>query len=331
MAGMVRARRFLVSVCALTAVVLTAASQAQTQTKDEMTWYAIEVIVFERTSDLGRIAEAWPTEPGLPSLADALELSVEGIAVEDLARNAQGKAPPETGSAPALRAFRLVPREEYRLVDAWNRLNKSSAYRPLLHVAWIQPGFTSEEARLVHVRNNNAALGAITASVGEGGGTLPAFDIAGDAAGDVPTLSSRIRLARDPSRAAFDGTLRVHRARYLHVQADLLYYRPLAADARAPLPSDDDPNAAPAPDSPDTALIEQLLAEEDSAPRLFRLMESRRMRSRELHYLDHPLFGMLVEAWPVELPEAPSAPVEAAPPAQGDVTTDERGGGVQPP
>ncbi|MGB1506861.1 MAG: hypothetical protein ACPHDT_15405, partial [Acidimicrobiales bacterium] len=36
-------------------------------------------------------------------------------------------------------------------------------------------------------------------------------------------------------------------------------------DARAPVQSGDDPNSLPAPDSPDTAYIEQLLAEEDTA------------------------------------------------------------------
>jgi hypothetical protein len=117
----------------------------------------------------------------------------------------------------------------------------------------------------------------------------------------------------------------VHRARYLHVKADLLYYRPLDTDASAPIPSGDDADAAPVLDSRDTALIEQLLAEEDVAPRLFRLTESRRMRSRELHYLDHPLFGMLVEAWPLELPEVP--PPAASLTEEGDAAADESGGG----
>ena len=188
-------------------------------------------------------------------------------------------------------------------------MQKSSAYRPLLHLGWIQPGFPAEEARLVHVRNDNAGLGAVTIDaepVDEGAvaGTSPNDYRTGDA----PTLSPRIDMARDPSRVALDGTVRVHRARYLHVQADLLYYRPGDDGTGARLPAGDDPAGLPPPDSPDTAYIEQLLAEEDAVPRLFRLTESRRMRSRELHYLDHPLFGVLVEAWPVELPELPPEP-----------------------
>ena len=149
----------------------------------------------------------------------------------------------------------------------------------------------------MHVRNDNAALGAVSvnnAAEGEIGSQdpAPAFD---SATGDAPTLSPRIDLARDPSRVAIDGTLRVHRARYLHVQADLLYYRPVDGGGGAPMPAEDDPN------------------------------ESRRMRSRELHYLDHPLFGVLVEAWPVELPELPAEPVETTPPVEGESAAEESG------
>jgi hypothetical protein len=306
---------------------LPAALPAQDQDKDELTWYEIEVIVFERSSEIGRNAEFWAAEPGLPDIASAVELSVEGLApadaTDDVPAGGEIEAPPQAEDLTSPDTsmplpFQLVAPGDYRLTDARERLEKSSAFRPLLHVAWIQPGFPSEQARLVHVRNNNSALGAVAVSVDESQPALSEPDYA-------PTLSSRISVARDPSKPALDGTLRVHRARYLHVQADLLYYRPLDTDARAAVPANDNADATLMADSPDTAFIEQLLAEEDSAPRLFRLSESRRMRSRELHYLDHPLFGMIVEAWPVELPEPPAAPDEGALPGDGDVTKEESG------
>ncbi len=337
MGHMGRHMQFLCSALAAIALGLPTAPRAQAQSQEKMTWYAVEIIVFERTSEVGRNAEAWPAEPGLPEIADAVELSVEGLAPEEppgelpngRASEAvplpEGETPP---SALGPRAFQLVPPEEYRLRDAWDRLNKSSAYRPLLHIAWIQPGYASEDARMVHVRNNNAALGTIAPSIAApiagDDETLAVFDEPGYA----PTFSARIQVARDPGQAALDGTVRVHRARYLHVKADLLYYRPLDGDASAPVPPDSGSPELPLPDSPDTALIEQLLAEEDVATRLFRLTESRRMRSAELHYLDHPLFGMLVEAWPVKFPEAPPA----APLAQeGNVTTGESSAGEPAP
>jgi hypothetical protein len=37
--------------------------------------------------------------------------------------------------------------------------------------------------------------------------------------------------------------------------------------------------------------------------RVFRLQQSRRMRSSEIHYLDHPLFGVIAQVTPYELPQ----------------------------
>ena len=71
-------------IAAAVAVSLPTVSRAQDKDEEELTWYAVEIIVFERSSEIGRNAEAWPAEPGLPKLADALELSVEGMAPEEL-------------------------------------------------------------------------------------------------------------------------------------------------------------------------------------------------------------------------------------------------------
>lgn len=332
MASMKRRSRTLITIAMGMALASAPYAATRGEEPEPLTWYTVEIIVFENASEMGRQAETWPADPGLPRLADALELTADGMTLEDLARVApeEGRPPAEGGDAgtetapdatPAVtlpRAFRRLPPEEFRLNGAWQSLERSSAYRPLLHVAWIQPGFPAEQARLVHLRNDNAALGAVSAGVGANPGAEPtaAVGIASPYAGNAPTLAPRIVIARDPSRPALDGTLRVHRARYLHVQADLLYYRPSDGGVPAPPAPSDRP-----PDSPDAAFIEQLLAEEQAAPRLFRMTQSRRMRSKELHFLDHPLFGVLVAAWPLALPEpppVPEPPAESEPPPESE-------------
>ena len=69
-----------------------------------------------------------------------------------------------------------------------------------------------------------------------------------------------------PGRSSVNGTVTVSLARFLQVDVDLLYHRPAGSEAAAP----------------------------GSAPTRFRLVSERRMRSGELHYVDHPLFGVLV-------------------------------------
>jgi hypothetical protein len=80
------------------------------------------------------------------------------------------------------------------------------------------------------------------------------------------------------------GTVRVHLSRFLHVTLDLTFEgSPAAADPAAA-------NVAP---SPNDGLDEVVLA-----PR-YHLAATRSVRSGELHYFDHPAFGVLVRVTPV--------------------------------
>ena len=72
-------------------------------------------------------------------------------------------------------------------------------------------------------------------------------------------------------RPTVHGTVTVSLARYLQVEVDLLYSRPASGQAAA----------------------------SNTAPTRFRLVSQRRMRSGELHYIDHPLFGVLILLTPL--------------------------------
>ncbi len=75
-------------------------------------------------------------------------------------------------------------------------------------------------------------------------------------------------------RPAVQGTVKVSVARYLRIDLDLVYSRPGNGETETP----------------------------EAAPAKFRLVSERRMRSGELHYIDHPLFGVLVLIRPLPDP-----------------------------
>jgi hypothetical protein len=79
-------------------------------------------------------------------------------------------------------------------------------------------------------------------------------------------------------RDSIEGSVTLVRERYLHLDVDLLLMKTSGA---APAQYSEGPNSAPA----------------------FRLREKRRMRSRELHYFDHPRFGMIAMVTPYDAPE----------------------------
>ena len=92
-----------------------------------------------------------------------------------------------------------------------------------------------------------------------------------------------LTIAAPESSPRVFGTLGLSLGRYLHFAADLSYQPP--AVAWRPLPA----HAQPTSFDPNVGYIH------------FR--ESRRMRSGELHYLDHPKMGIIVRVDPVKIPD----------------------------
>ena len=84
------------------------------------------------------------------------------------------------------------------------------------------------------------------------------------------------------------GTVRMYLSRYLHIDVDLTYRD--GTRVAAPVPGDSE------------------LAELTFAPR-YHLLAQRQARSGELHYFDHPAFGVLVKITPV--------PVDTGTPSAG--------------
>lgn len=96
-----------------------------------------------------------------------------------------------------------------------------------------------------------------------------------------------------------EGTVEVTLGRYLHFRTQLIYREPLLG--REPL------EAARAPDTPAPPLGQALSREALESAGVMQLLESRRLRSDEVHYLDHPKLGVLVRIEPVTPPESLSA------------------------
>lgn len=85
----------------------------------------------------------------------------------------------------------------------------------------------------------------------------------------LPVHVSLSEMAADSAVMKIDGAVRIRAAQFLHADVDLLYF------------PDNLPALPPTPG-------------EDQLAGFTRMKESRRMKLNELHYFDHPLFGMLL-------------------------------------
>lgn len=98
------------------------------------------------------------------------------------------------------------------------------------------------------------------------------------------TLAQPYTVPHGLERAGYrlEGTIRLVRERFLHLDIDLLLSQPQAAFI-----------SGSAMVMPDT---------------VYELKETRRVRSGELHYIDHPYLGVIAQVIPYEPPEPPESP-----------------------
>ncbi len=269
---------------------------AQDSDKKPERWYEVEIILFEQLNPVSTASELWPLDIEQPDLSNAIDLfrSPEEAQIAAISESSVQASKDPYLDTPYL----ILPQEQYQLTNAYQKLVNSENYLPLVHVAWRQVIPPREQPDRIFIHDK------LNSPVDEAPGIKP-----------EPTLAT-------PPRMAFsDGTMLEENAmlgtpehnlsgiislglgRYIHVEADLLLYKPESENAiedeLAP------PIFSPPESMPfifDDYEIELLTAEQQT-PELFRIQGNLRLPSKEVHYLDHPLVGMLILFTPYEVPE----------------------------
>lgn len=196
----------------------------------------------------------------------------------DLAATPAESADPAQAAAP----FQLLPTSARQLNDSARAIDRRANLRVLFHEAWVQP------------------VGGIDSAD-------PVLISGGRHYGQYRELGGYVVLTVE---------------RYLHLRTDLWMTRfgtgnVLDVDVPVlPLPVITVQTAAGESDSTTTAAAADASATPEPAgvgyipDQIYVLDQERRMRSGEIHYIDHPRFGMLVLVTPYKAPEPP-APVES--------------------
>ena len=122
----------------LALVAVAAVVEAQDAASSGAPLYRVEIIVFRNLSPGAR-----PEDPGRPPLppsqVDADRLDPETEIVD----------PPSPGSTAAGGPLHFKLTDAFAMDEALARLRRSSAYRPLVHEGWIQPGLDENLSRPV--------------------------------------------------------------------------------------------------------------------------------------------------------------------------------------
>lgn len=260
-------------------------------------WYSVEVVIFDQRGAARDDGERWQAEPAMP----AVEYPLVGI-----------------GATSAVPAFRRLDPSAHQLEGVRRKLANTAGYEVLTHLAWRQPGLARGAAPALALPSDwqppRDSRFEPPASGGDGNGP------------EEPTLSiEQLRLPDDrrdqfakandnpfadvPPGTRLFGSLRAYRERYLHLQIDLRFSpdgwdpRKEEADGTAGM----DTGSGTTEDDGDARLTD--------SPATYVVRQERRLRSSELHYLDHPVVGMIVTIEPVETPSDAMALPPAAIPA----------------
>lgn len=308
-----------------------AADPANTDNVDEKArWFQIELILFSQQTDLALDAEQWPLIEGLSLPEKLLELNLpqptasaagpsgatndtvdDAVATESVPVTEQDPAndiPAEEGSDMPT-AYQILAADQLQLTEMAEKIRRSAKRDLLLHIAWQQPTDDRQQAEPVYLFEGMTEPLPIeeTAEDEDQAGNLETAPVRAPTVG-AETLPLMLEAATEddikigPVNPRFAGTVTLSVERYLHIATDLIYRRPVMQHRPVPIPDlalwYDRPY--PTLQEPQGPAYQQITWQ---AMRGFQLKESRRMRSTEIHYLDHPFMGMVVVITPVELPE----------------------------
>ena len=256
-------------------------------------WYQVEVLIFSQGNDYTAESETWRQDITLSYPNNIVEL--ETPTIDDINKKEEEnfifderKPFPNFSQRDntSESAFKLLPTEQFTFKKTLKKFSQHPNYKPLFHAAWRQP--------MVNVKDS------------------PAILIQGG--------------ERYNNHYELEGSISISVARYLHVTSNLWLTSFVKNNGQpqqswpllppTPLFNEDQPDPAfatinseyiPLPLWRNFQLTEELrtplLQTGHLIERITVLEQSRRMRSKELHYLDHPLFGILVRINPYERPE----------------------------
>jgi len=160
-----------------------------------------------------------------------------------------------------LQNYQLLPASYFHLSQETNKLQRNPNYRILLHQTWLQPIGGERSAKPIHLY----------------GGELFNSD------GSVMTNDNN-NLLPPPSDSYWqlNGTVTISMDRFFNVKTDFLLNEPISQ-----LPTNTQQQADNYHFQPTNI-------------KSFLLLQTRRMKSNELNYIDHPLFGILIAIYPYQ-------------------------------
>lgn len=297
---------------ALFSLILSSTSAYAASALDD--YYRVEVIVFKNNDASAGQSEIWPPLP------------ISKLPLEQIATAID---PDKNGSD----GFLPLPATQYQLQGVWDALDRSGRYEPLVYAGWLQPALAPGDAKPVQVNIGTAQLlpqsGPAPAPVfGEPTSTtIPAAppQLVSPLAGAVtiasdyylyadvnfiytpnginaaapsgfelftPQITTSSQLNQQTLQALANGTITLEEAMRLR--------KSNMANTATKKPATVQNN-----DTMRGTMKQVLVSPADKTLDIagYRLNQNRRIKLNEIHYFDHPQFGIIIQVSPYEAGE----------------------------
>ena len=300
-------------------------------------WYEVEVIAFATTDQSLQATEKWPEKPGQPKIGQVVEVFspseyllntpddssnyyVEPIepGEDNLAYIANRIKKSDNYQLLAHRTWRQTATRKKRTIPVYVDDNASeSHFQPtrLIEATADEANPASAEQQLLE------ALLAEESSLNNAVETNPFFiheldPISPFEDAEIPASKPVDLSPIGPPNHNFFGLVKLFKNRFLHVSVDFLYRaEPYEADVQEmpitevfPMAMNNEATTDETALISDTEVLKSedvlVLAGQDKVPLVgFRQKKSKRIRLKEIHYFDHPMFGVVVRVIPYVEPE----------------------------
>lgn len=283
---------------------------ADNKDENDIPWYQVEIIIFANQNQQGMVSETWPEPPALSS-QEFHELTHP----DDALTKTSNKAPDFSAGKGMPNPFELMDASEFQLTPLAKKLENSSKYKPILHIGWRQPTLHPDKSRPIFIYQgvdqpmiqDNMQPASTTNSGDSRFSKVAVGQFTYDASQYGQLMSpSAVDTMTGPNLMPFYGSLRLSVSRYLHLEANLNYRVPVIKEELMPVNME--AAVVGSGIQHNTAFTEEgdsvaMRMQTRQTLQNFNMYETRRMRSKELHYFDHPLLGIIARVIPYEIPK----------------------------
>ncbi|WP_181817756.1 CsiV family protein [Psychromonas sp. B3M02] len=260
-------------------------------------WFDVEILVFKRNVDVQDNSEQLDQNNVYLKQRQRLEVIKAAPATSCLDGQPclHQQNPVRLTDAQMVKGgHRLQRLNGLMLNEQLKRLNNHQLFTPLLHTAWRMPIQNKQNALPIHLfAGKNYALAMEQAGLSSNSSNTSTQP---DQSMDVLAALQKKEILQDLYE--IDGNLLIYVERYLHIDSQLIVRTETEKSVSSPLSVRGSETKAVEQDGVVQIVNQEpvqrnVRTEKAITETLFD--QSTRLRSEEIHYFDHPLFGMIIQ------------------------------------